>query len=236
MKAALLLVAAAVVGATGCSNNDISLSIVQMQAVTRTNMCVAMPGGGTALGLGRGLLDVSLVSTSGYIAVPVVQNNLMSNLNGVEFNAIQMSGANVKLTNIDGTALTLPNGQSSFFYASAAGRVAPGGSVPMFIELLPASAAKSLAGMIPSGGLFTVMAAVSPVGMKGDSQIVGGPINFPIDLCNGCLMDIRGGCPLAKGTITETPCFPQQDEAHICCTDATSGALLCDSQAPVATM
>ena len=32
MKAALLLLAAAVVGAAGCTNNDISLSIIQMQA------------------------------------------------------------------------------------------------------------------------------------------------------------------------------------------------------------
>src|ERR1051325_7363766 len=103
MKAALLLVAAALAGATGCSNNDVSLSIVQMQALTRMNMCVAMPGAAGTLARDRGLLDVSLVSTSGYIAVPVVQNNLMSNINGVEYNAIQVNGANIKLTNVDGT-------------------------------------------------------------------------------------------------------------------------------------
>jgi len=232
MKAALLLVAAALAGATGCSNNDVSLSIVQMQALTRMNMCVAMPGAIGTLARDRGLLDVSLVSTSGYIAVPVVQNNLMSNINGVEYNAIQVNGANIKLTNVDGTALTLPNGQSSFFYASAAGRIAPGQSAPMFVEILPAAAAKALAGMIPASGFFTVIASLSPVGMKGDQQVVGGPISFPLDLCSGCLIDNFGACPLPKGTVVTTPCFPQQDEVTTCCDMA--GTLECNAAAPIA--
>jgi hypothetical protein len=233
MKVALLLVAAATVGATGCSTNDVSLSILQMQAVTRTNMCVAMPGGVGTLSRNRGLLDVSLVTTSGYIAIPVVRNNLPTNLNGVEFNAIQLTGANVKLENVDGTTLTLGNGQSSFFYASAGGRLDPGGTSAMFVEVLPAPAAKSLAGMIPANGLFSVIAEVKPVGMHSSDQVVGGPIDFPIDLCNGCLVDVVSACPLPKGTVVVSPCFPQQDEVSTCCTDPTQG-LLCDAAAPIA--
>jgi len=236
MKVALLLVAAATVGATGCSTNDVSLSILQMQAVTRMNACIAQPGGGTGTPVrDRGLLDVSLVTTSGYIAVPIVRNNLPTNVNGVEFNSIQITGANVKLMNVDNTALTLPNGQSSFFYASAGGRLDPAGTAAMFVEVLPAAAAKSLAGMIPSTGLFTVIAEVKPVGMHSSDQVVGGPIDFPIVLCNGCLVDVVGACPLPKGTIVTTPCFPQQDEVTTCCNDPTQG-LLCNEAAPVATM
>jgi len=97
------------------------------------------------------------------------------------------------------------------------------------------AAAKSLAGMIPSTGLFTVIAEVKPVGMHSSDQVVGGPIDFPIDLCNGCLVDVVGACPLPKGTIVTTPCFPQQDEVTTCCNDPTQG-LLCNEAAPVATM
>ena len=233
MKVALLLVAAATVGATGCSTNDVSLSILQMQALTRMNQCVAMASGAGSLSRNRGLLDVSLVTTSGYIAVPVVRNNLNTMINSVEYNSIQLTGANVKLMNVDNTTLTLPNGQSSFFYASAGGRLDPAGTAAMFVEVLPAAAAKSLAGMIPANGLFTVIAEVKPVGMRSSDQVVGGPIDFPIDLCNGCLVDVVGACPLAKGTMLSLPCFPQQDDVTTCCTDPTQG-LLCNASAPIA--
>jgi len=233
MKVALLLVAAATVGATGCSTNDVSLSILQMQALTRMNMCVAMPGGAGTLVRNRGLLDVTLVTTAGYIAVPVVRNNLNTNINGVEFNSIQLTGADVKLMNVNNTALTLPNGQSSFFYASAGGRLDPAGTAAMFIEVLPAPAAKALAGMIPAGGLFTVIAEVKPVGMRSSDQVVGGPIDFPIDLCSGCLVDVVSACPLPKGTPVVVPCFPQQDEVTTCCNDPVQG-LLCNAAAPIA--
>jgi hypothetical protein len=237
MKAALLLLAAASVGAAGCTTNDISLSIIQMEAITPTTMCVATAtaGAGT-LGRDRGLLDVSLVTTAGYIAVPVVRNNLTSLMNNIEFNAIQLLGANIKLSDASGKALTLPSGQSSFFYAAAAGRLDPAGTAPMFIEVLPAAAARALAGNIGSSGLFTVLAEIRPVGMRSSDQIVGGPISFPIDICNGCLLPTPSACPLPKGTVATDPCFPQQDDPSICCTDTTTGKLLCGTTAPVATM
>ena len=232
MKPALLLLAAATVGAAGCASNDLSLSIVQMESVTPANMCVAMATAG-AIGLGRGVLDVSMVTTAGYIAVPVVKNGLASNLNGVEYNAITVLGANVKLTDAAGGTLTLPSGQSSFFYAAVGGRLDPGGTVPIFVEVIPRDAAQALAGMIPADGNFTVVAEVQPVGMHSTDQIVGGAFSFPIDLCSGCLLK-NSTCPLPKGTVVTDPCFPQQDVQTLCCTDATSNATLCGSAAPVA--
>jgi hypothetical protein len=233
MKVALLLVAAATVGATGCSTNDVSLSILQMQALTRMTQCVAQAGGTGTLTRNRGTLDVSLVTTSGYIGVPVVRNNLPTNVNGVEYNSIQLTGVNVKLENVNGSALTLPNGQSSFFYASAGGRLDPAGTAAMFVEILPAPAAQALAGMIPANGKFTIISELKPVGMHASDQVVGGPLDFPIDLCNGCLVDVAGACPLAKGTTVVVPCFPQQDEVTTCCNDPVQG-LLCNGAAPIA--
>jgi hypothetical protein len=220
MKAALLLVAAAVAG--GCSTNDVSLSILGMEALTRMNMCNITP---TATVLrDRGRLDVSQVTTSGYIAVPVVRNNLPSNVNGVEFNAIQLIGVNIKLMNVDGSTLVPPG-----LYNSAGGRLDPGGTAAMSVEVLPASVATTLP--IPSGGLYTVIAEVKPVGMRSSDQVVGGPIDFPIDVCNGCLVENLGACPLPKGTML--PCLDQQDDPTVCCTDATQ-AQLCNEKAPIA--
>jgi len=232
MKVALLLVAASTVGAVGCANNDISLSIIQMEAISQTTMCVATASAGT-IGRDRGLLDVANVTTTGYIAVPLVRNNLLSNSNGVEFNAIQLSGANVKLETAAGAPLSLPTGSSTFFYAAAAGRLDPGGITPMFIEALPAAAAKALAPMIPAGGLFTVIAELRPVGQHQGDQVIGGPVDFPIDLCENCL-DVVSTCPLPAGTVAPAPCFVQQDDPSICCNDTTTGQTLCGPAAPVA--
>ena len=232
MKAALLLLAAAVVGAAGCTNNDISLSITQMQAITRMGMCMATAGGAALMTRNRGVLDVSKVTTAGYVGVPVVRNNLLASTGTVEFNSIQVQGANIKLSTAAGAPLTLPSGQSSFFYASAGGRLDPGMTAPMFVEIVSADAARALSGMIPANGVFTVMSELRPVGMRSSDQVIGGPLDFPIDLCNGCLTQ-TSMCPLAKGTMVSDPCFVQQDDATICCTDAT-GATLCGGAAPVA--
>lgn len=237
MKVALLLMATATATATlaaaGCADNDLSLSVVQMQAITKMNNCQAMVALGTAVvGRDRGLLDVALTTTSGYIAVPVVRNNLQSRTQtgGVEFNSIQLLGANVTLQT---TASGLSASQQKFFYGSAGGRVDPAMSAPMFIEALPAATAKALAPSIPAGGLLTVTAEIRPVGMRGGDQVVGGPVDFPIDLCNNCLLQVVGTCPLPKGTtVAAGGCFPQQDDPSTCCTDAT-GETLCGTAAPV---
>lgn len=236
MKVALLLVTAAVgaVGSVGCADNDLSISVQQMQAVTKMQMCVASAAVGLA-GRDRGVLDVSLVQQSGYIAVPVVRNNLQTRLmtGGVELNAIQLIGANVSLFTPAGAPLALPSGQQKFFYAAAGGRIDPGGTGVMFIEVIPAAAARSLAGGIMGTSFLTVVAEVRPVAMRANDQIIGAPLSFPIDLCTGCLRTSQA-CPLsAAGAVGG--CFPQQDDPIDCCTDST-GAVFCGAAAPVKTM
>ena len=234
MKTALLLLAAASAGAAGCTNNEISLSIVQMAAVTRLTNCIPIvtTGAGT-VGRTRGLLDVAKLTTTGYVAIPLVRNNLTANINNVEYNSIQILGANVKLSTVTGAAVTLPNGQSSFFYGSAAGLLDPGIIGAMSVEVISAPAARSLAGMIPSGGLVTVVAEMRPVGMRAGDQVIGQATEFPVDLCSGCLTK-NSTCPLPKGTTVVDVCpgFQQQDDPETCCTDST-GAVLCGRAAPI---
>ncbi len=236
MKPALLLLAAGVLGAGGCANNDLSIAITQFEAITTMTSCVAMAGGAGTVGLSRGTLDVSLVTTQGYIAVPVVRNNLTMATGGgnIQFNSVDIVGANVSLQTAAGVPLTLPTGQQSFFYPANGGRLDPGGSTPLFVEVLRADVAKSMANMIPANGVFTVVANLRPVGMHSTDQIIGANAPFPIDLCQGCLLK-NSKCPLPKGSTPMNTCFPQQDVVNTCCTDA-AGNLLCGTSAPVATM
>ncbi|MDB4968260.1 MAG: hypothetical protein JWN44_3949 [Myxococcales bacterium] len=233
MKGALVLVTAAI-GAVGCADNNLSMSIQQMEAVTKMSMCVATNAVG-GVGRDRGVLDVTLVQQNGYVAVPLVRNNLTSRIEtgGVEYNSIQLIGANVALTTTAGDPVALPAGQQKFFYAAAGGNVDPGGLAPMFIEIIPAAAAHTLAGMISGSAVLTIVAEVRPVAMRGGDQMIGGALHFPVDLCAGCLRTTQA-CPLAAAGAVGG-CFPQQDDPIECCTDST-GAILCGASAPVKTM
>jgi hypothetical protein len=228
----LLLVA----GTFGCATNDLSLSILQMQAVVSPG-CVAMATmGGTTPGRSRGLLDVSLMGISGYIGVPVVRNNLMARSQGtgsVELNSVQITGVNVALQ-LPATATgKLPAADTAYFVAAAGGRIDPGGIAAFFAEILPARIAKELTSSIPSGGLLTIVADVRPVALHGGDQVVGGPILFPIDLCNDCLLS-NTTCPFPAGvTVAPGGCFQWQDDPTECCTD-TTGKVFCGASAPVA--
>lgn len=236
MKGALLLLAATLAGAVGCADNSLSISILQMEAVTQESGCVAMPStGGATIGRSRGVLDVALVAQSGYIAAPIVRNNLQAQMvmNDIEHNSVDLEGFNVELEPLTSAAGALPADQQRFFYAAAGGHVDPLGTAAVFAEILPAAAAMSLASAIPAGGLLTVTAHVSPVGKRAGERLVGAPFDFPIDLCVNCLRQNLGTCPLPAGTmVQDVGCFPQQDDVFDCCVDA-SGAALCGASAPI---
>jgi hypothetical protein len=228
----------AVAGSLSCAPNDQSMSILQLQAVEPPScVATAMAGGSSTPGLSRGLLDLGLVTDSGYIAAPVVRNDLVSLTMGpgsVEFNGIQVTGVNVKLDLSSDVSPLVPSADQSFFVPAAGGHIDPDGLAAFFVEILPARIAKEMKTAVPKGGVLTLIVEVSPVGMRGGSQVVGGPIYFPIDLCVDCLVsDIA--CPFPAGTTVEAGgCFPAQDVPTQCCTDKT-GTTLCGASAPVAT-
>jgi hypothetical protein len=241
MKAALLRPARLtgvllLVGTFGCADNDLSMSIQQMQAV-QLPTCVAMAAvSATTPGLSRGVLDLSVVTTEGYIGVPVVRNNLMplsSGAGSVEHNSIQITGVDVNLQLPASAAADIAVADRAFFYAAAGGRIDPAGAAAMFVEVLPARLAKQLAPSVPKGGLLTIIAEIRPVGIRGGDQLVGGPIFYPIDICNNCLFTVvnTGTCPFPLGpVIPQGGCFPQQDTATECCTEKT-GVILCGANA-----
>lgn len=242
MKAALLRPARLtglllLAGTFGCADNDLTLSILQMQAVMLpTCVATAVMGSVATVGRSRGLLDVSQVQTNGYIGVPVVRNNLMPRSSGagsVELNSIQVTGANVTLQLPASASSAIAAGDRNFFYPSAPGRIDPGGATPMFVEVLPARLAKQLQPSVPKGGLLTIIAEIRPVGDHSGDQVIGGPIFYPIDICDNCLVTVVNGgtCPFPLGTtIPVGGCFPQQDDPTECCRDK-AGTLLCGANA-----
>jgi hypothetical protein len=239
MKAPLLAALTALSGLGGCANNDASLSIIAMEALDpKANNCMATAM--VSLIRNRGVLDVTLTQLRGYVAVPLVRNNLPlrggAGMSGVELDAIQMNGFNVSVLLPSTVQASVPASSLKFFYASAGARLDPnGGTASFFVEVVPATLAQQLAPSVQTGMLLSVIAEVSPVGTTGGGMgtIVGGPMQFPVDLCKGCLQT-NTLCPLPKGTMPSAGgCFLQQDAVTDCCTDS-KGNLLCGAAAPVA--
>ena len=233
MRSALLLLALFASGSVGCVNNDASLSILQMQAVTEATSCVATSAVG--VGLARGILDVNFSNgIQGYLGFPIVRNNEVSRMpssDSPELDSIQLLGANVSLSFTDPAAeAKVPVADRKFFWASAGGRLDPSDTGPLPIEVVPIDVINAL--KVASGSVVTVTAKIEPVGMQTSDRVVGGPIYFPVDICNGCLGNDLGACPLPAGTVATATCFPDQDTSATCC--EKSSELLCGSLAPIA--
>jgi hypothetical protein len=237
MRSALLLLALLASGSVvvGCVNNDASLSIEQMEAVTEATACVATATIGVEIA--RGLFDVAASNhIQGYIGFPLVRNNEVSRMlssGDPELDSIQLLGANVSLTFASATdEAKVPVADRKFFWASAGGRLDPAALAPMPIEVVPNNIVTELA--VAPGAFVSLTAKIQPVGMQTSDRVVGGPIYFPVDLCNGCLTNVISACPLPAGTVVVDTCYPGQDELATCC-QASASQLLCGSLAPIQT-
>jgi hypothetical protein len=90
-----------------------------------------------------------------------------------------------------------------------------------------------LAGMItPTNPRLQLVATVTPYGALAGSgdEIDGVPFQYPISLCNGCVVANLGACPLPAGTVlpevSPNPCNIYQDGSAVCCKDAL-GNMIC---------
>jgi hypothetical protein len=105
------------------------------------------------------------------------------------------------------------------------GRLDPnGGAAAGAAEILPASMAGDFVGS-------TVVLVIKPVGIHDNEQIIGAAIQFPIDVCSGCMGPIPL-CPLPKGTVAVSgTCVFWQDNPGTCCEGATG--VVCGSGVPI---
>jgi len=81
-----------------------------------------------------------------------------------------------------------------------------------------------------------VVGSVVAFGDLQGSEIVGDPYQYPVTICNDCIVTFLGACAsLTPGSIGRAgnPCNPFQDGALDCCESAT-GALVCPAMGPAA--
>ncbi len=232
--AAAVVVLAGLGCVSGCAQNDQSLALVHFVDLDASK-CVADPASMTVLG--RGVLDIAAVQagTPGYIAAPVVQNLLPTDTatTGVDVNGMFVKAFDIKISDS-----RVPGGFHSFRQPNAAGFLSSGGSskVSVAVEILPREAVLGLTGLNLTKGAAPagtpIVVSIRPVVVRASLELVGAYVDFPIDICDGCVVVDAGMCktdPMTMMVIKPpatpaglTNCNPGQDLQTTCCTTTTT--------------
>jgi len=186
--------------------------------------------------MGEGMLDVSIVRAgfpSAYLFFPLIENNLPGTGAANDPNQIQISGFDVDISTIGNAApgalqvLNDNQGLLHFRVPWSGGVSSAGGQISAAVEAVPVSLAMQLAS---NGGLgrdpgLTLNLKVQALGTTNSGRsLTSDPFNFPLKVCNGCLIGNVAPCPY-KPVNTGNPCNPAQDAIVDCCT--ANGTLIC---------
>jgi hypothetical protein len=236
------LSAAAILGAAlflgGCGTPPGQFIIIQDQ-VPDTGCVVSASLG--AVYRDSGDLDLSLVGNgaeTGYLFFPLMQNNAPASTGGIDPNRIALSEFQVDLSVADGA----PPGIVSLFQSASSdpavarlikfsvptsGSVASGGgNTSGTVDAVPAELARRMLtrnALVAPGDFFYLTATVRVQGKTLTKTVTSDAFDFPIRVCDGCLVNDLGICPLAQaGTNSGNACNVAQDETVDCCELGTS--------------
>ena len=233
---ALLLSASAV---TGCVQNELSMTVIGFSVISSAaGVCSGSPQSTSLVQLG--VYDVSVPENFGYIASPIVQNNVVvsGTTTTVERNTINIQGFEIELHPEGGA--NFPMGLSNSFKTTVGAASAPpaGGRQAVIVEAFPRSVAvNQLVPLIGPHWDGKLLVKMRPFGDISGNPITGGWATLPIKLCNGCLTGGVQPCPPggfpSASILPGNACFPAQDADITCCTQGT--ATRCGNNAPTGT-
>jgi hypothetical protein len=165
----------------GCADNDSMMFIIGV-AERKAGSCTVKADSGSVIVQG-GTMD--RLFASDYTAALLIGNQITERGSReqlrTETSRVALKGAEVKLETINGTALVDPFSSIGTGFVDAASGTDPALSV-MFASLVPPSIAAGL----PEG---TIMAKVRVFGTTlGGQDVESSELNFPIQICDGCLI------------------------------------------------
>lgn len=175
------LLAAAGLSTVGCAENESSLFVIGVYALSRTQ-CIADPSS-TAVLLPAGTLDRTLAN--GYNAALLVGSHLTErgsreNLR-TETSRLSIEGAHITLFATNGTEIALPDVAATGLVHPAAGT--DPGLATVFAQLIrPAD----LSQLGPPGQAIVRIRIFGTT--LGGQEIESGDYDFPIQVCDGCLI------------------------------------------------
>ena len=241
IRSALLVLTAALPLAIGaCGRVPGQFEILNDQ-IPATDSCTVPIN--PAVYQGEGTLDLSIVrgdAASAYFFFPLIENNLPSASSGsLDSNEIQLSGFDIDITALNPAGLApsvaavfqAAQGTPQVHYQTAwsGGIASGGGQLTAIVPVFPVALAQSLlaSGGIGGGPSVTVNLHIQARGTTNSgSGMTSDPFDFPVDICNGCLVGAIMPCPYATAPSNlGNSCNPAQDQVVDCCSD--NGALVC---------
>ncbi len=233
---ACLATGAMFTGACVTSDDDTTILILQNQVPT--SECLPQTDPAEPF-IARGRVDTN--TPNGYVFSPIVQNTASTTDTTVS-QLYQFQGADIDLTPQGGffddaeiAALNMSNSLS--FSQRFSGIIMPDGGVTfMVFEIMSRAFLDAVAAKLPADGtLLQVKAEIQIFGQMHGGGLKSQKFEYWVDVCNGCLTPTDlGSCDtVPEGFVSgQGSCFGLQDFALDCCTDATSGALVCPATAP----
>lgn len=190
----------------------------------------------------------SLLSPSGYRFHPQMKSRITAVEGQEEQRTIIVQGARIDLAFADetlfdaGELTQLQSAGVTKFESRFSAPIAPNGGITdggfdlITRDLIDAILAKrpDLTGASPPTFRTEILATAVVFGDMSGSEVKSQPFQFPVTLCNDCVVNVVGTCPLpAETTVSPgNPCNPFQDGVADCCVGASG--VVCP--APVATM
>jgi hypothetical protein len=230
--------AAALLTAVGCGRVPGQFEILNGQVPTAGTSCT-IPVEETVY-QGSGTLDVSIVRSdfhSAYLFFPLIENNLPGTGTPNDPNQIHVTAFDVDITTIGSATPGAQQVMSSadpallhFQVPWSGGVSSNGGHISAAVEAVPVDLAVQLAsaGGLGSGPGLRLNLKVAARGTTNSGRsLVSDPFDYPIEVCNGCLVGNVAPCPY-KPANTGNPCNPAQDDVVDCCT--LNGNLVCPAQ------
>jgi hypothetical protein len=231
---ALGLVAALAAACT--AQDNITFVIVKNQVPDEG--CI-IPTDDDGLYVSTGRLDVSELpgglANPGYVFTPLVRNGASSVSGNPNENVIFLGGADIEL--IAGTTQASIDMVGTLAAAGmdkrtqlVSGSVSPGGTAALGFFAIDADQTATLAGLLAPGAQAQLVARIRIFGRIDGAEIVSSKFDYPITVCNGCLLQDLGSCatfsptqPIGQGG----QCSPLQDAVLSCCTSTTGAGVVC---------
>jgi len=236
LRATVTLVPALLLVGCAADNGDQGMLVLNNTAVQDTCQLTGDPN---APFISHGM--ISTVTTLPYELTPLIQSRIAATGTNDLQRTIQLQGANISLEvksasiqHADGSfatptiSLTGTEAQfSSLFSAS----LPPDGTVNVGFDLVPLQAIASIVQQAGAGETdhlhVEVLATATIYGDLAGSKVEAQPFQFPVTVCNDCVVVNNGACPLTiTSARTGNACNPFQDGTVDCCVDA-SNVLVC---------
>ncbi len=232
LRPSTILAAACLLG--GCPANNggdsamVVLGNVMVPAGTVCTLTVSMSGPFISHGV------MNIASPNPYLLNPLIESEITATtMSQTLQRTIVLQGADVNVSvasaTVGGTPTTITlTGADANFKSLFSGTLGPNPSLTAVgMDLIPVSTLNSILQQAsPGTKSFSaeVVATVTIFGLLGGDRVQGVPFQYPVTLCNDCVLNDKGPCP-QTATNLGNACNPYQDGIIDCCEG--SGGLVC---------